>query len=283
MKTDLVITYVNNKDELWRKKFIDYCFSHKQPALIAKIYNNRYNGTNWIKYQLKLVEENMKFIDKIYLVVSNKEQVNGLSLPTNTIVVTHDKIIPQRFLPTFNSTTIEMFLPLINGLNEQFIYANDDMLPLKPLRESDFFENGKVKINLAEEKFDVCLSQFKWQCFNNCFLIRNTLKTKGSNTLIRPIHSMTPMLKSHCLEIFCLERENIYKRVSVFRNEYNYNQYLFAIYEFYKYGVLPSKIDFLYTEFKEEFELNHDIICVNEERDMENVKKFLEKLKRICV
>ena len=37
------------------------------------------------------------------------------------------QFIPNNFLPTFNSCTIEMFIGNIKGLSEYFIYGNDDM------------------------------------------------------------------------------------------------------------------------------------------------------------
>ena len=53
----------------------------------------------------------------------------------------HERIIPNELLPTFNSTTIEMYLHRIPDLAEQFIYSNDDMFPIRPLQISDFFKD----------------------------------------------------------------------------------------------------------------------------------------------
>ena len=47
-----------------------------------------------------------------------------------------------------------MFLWNIPNLSEYFIYANDDMLPTKGMKPSDFFENGK-KIKIKLEKRDL--------------------------------------------------------------------------------------------------------------------------------
>ena len=55
----------------------------------------------------------------------------------NVNIVLHEMIIPQDLLPTFNSTTIEMFLPLIPDLAEHFIYGNDDIFVLKPTQPTD--------------------------------------------------------------------------------------------------------------------------------------------------
>ena len=48
-------------------------------------------------------------------------------------IVCHEDFIPQKFLPTFNSHTIEWNFHRIPGLTEQFVYFNDDMFLLKPV------------------------------------------------------------------------------------------------------------------------------------------------------
>ena len=284
---DLVITYVNNNDEIWKKSFIDYCVSHNKRNYIVKMINERYSGVNWVKYQLKLVKKNMPFVRKVFLVVSNKEQVKYLELQDNVEIITHDKFIPLQHLPTFNSTTIELFLPLIKDLSERFIYANDDMLPIKELNESDFFDNNKVKINWLKEEFNPCDTKFKYQCNNNIVYLKQLLGKPYNQKIdngyfIRPIHSMTPMFKSHCLELYNPLYQMYRKYISAFRNEYNINQYVYPLYEELRYGTLPSEIDFLYTEFKEQVDMNHQIICVNLERNKENVDLFISELNKLC-
>lgn len=37
MEIDLVISYVNNNDEIWRKTFIDYCVQINARQLIGKM------------------------------------------------------------------------------------------------------------------------------------------------------------------------------------------------------------------------------------------------------
>ena len=70
--------------------------------------------------------------------------------------------------------------------------------------------------------------------------------------------------------------------IRAFRTIYQYNQYIYPLYEHWKYGTLPSEIDFLYTELDKEFDLNHQIVCVNMEKDNEHVKKFKEEIRKIC-
>ena len=52
----------------------------------------------------------MPWIRNLYLIVSNKEQVPAWVNQENVKIVLHEDIIPAQFLPTFNSTAIEMFI-----------------------------------------------------------------------------------------------------------------------------------------------------------------------------
>lgn len=78
-------------------------------------------------------------------------------------VILHKEIIPKNLLPTFNSTTIEMFLHKIPGLAEHFIYSNDDMIAINNSNAVDFFtEDGKP---IYDKKYYPCGSSiFKRHC-----------------------------------------------------------------------------------------------------------------------
>ena len=144
METDIVVAYVDNTDKVWLKTYIEYCERTNNRIKIGNLHSSRYEDIGLINYQLKLIEKNMPWIKNIFLLVSNKEQIpQGISDKVKPIL--HEQFIPLKFLPTFNSTTIEMFLWNIPNLSEHFIYANDDMLPTKPMLETDFFENGNSK------------------------------------------------------------------------------------------------------------------------------------------
>lgn len=101
----------------------------------------------------------MKFIHNVYLVVATGSQVPEWVHSTDIKVVFHRDIIPEKYLPTFNSTTIEMFLCKIKGLSEHFIYFNDDMFPVKEHIIRDFFIDGKPVYELVKRK--TCTNSFR--------------------------------------------------------------------------------------------------------------------------
>lgn len=281
-KIDIVIPYIDNTDKLWQKIYIDYCNKHNLREKIIDLHTDRYEDIGLINYQLKLINKNMPWINKIYLLLMNQGQ-EPKNLPSNVEIVYHGKFIPQRHLPTFNSTTIEMYLWNIPNLSEYFIYANDDMLPMKPLKPSDFFtEDGKIKIEWWNEDIRKCSTLFRIQCITSQRLMFGKLnKPTDNNLYIRPAHSFTPMIKSHCKQAYDLGKEYIEKHIRAFRTTYQVNQYIYPLFEKAVYGTCDSEIDFLYTQCKEELDLDHDIVCINVvPRNKE--KEVIERLKKLC-
>ena len=278
---DFVVPYVNNNDPIWRNNFVKFCSQNNLKDKIVDMIGSRYGGITFIYDQLKLVNKNMPWVNKIYLLLSNKEQVIPSLLPPNVEIVLHEEFIPYAFLPTFNSTTIEMFLWNIPKLSEHFIYANDDMLPIGKLQPTDFFENDKIKISWREDTFTPNMNQYAYQCQNGVVAITKALK-KPYTYLYRPLHSFTPMIRANCKKAFDLIKGEIIPHIRAFRTMYQYNQYIYPLYEFYTNGTLPSEIDFCYTELDKEFDFNHQIICVNCENVEEYINKYKEGIKKLC-
>lgn len=281
-KIDFCIAYVNNQDEVWRETYIDYCKKHNLHERIVDLLGSRYGGLTFIYDQIKLANKNMPWINKIYLLLSNKEQIIQALLPSNVEIVLHEDFIPYQFLPTFNSTTIEMFLWNIPNISEKFIYANDDMLPTDKLEPKDFFEEDKIKIKWREETFYQNSSMYAYQCKNNCVSICKKLGIKWNGNMLRPVHSFTPIIKSHAKESFKLLQDLIINHIKAFRTQYQHNQYIYPLYEYYKFGTLDSNIDFCYTELNEDFDLNHQIVCVNCENKKEYIEKYKSEIKKLC-
>lgn len=280
---DFVVPYVNNKDQVWRNTYIDYCKSHRLNQKIVELLGQRYGGLTFIYYQLQLVNKNMPWINKIYLLLSNEEQVDKTKLPSNVEIVYHKNFIWNQYLPTFNSTTIEMFLWNIPRLSEHFIYANDDMLPIKPLKPSDFFEDDKIKIEWRDEQFLLNMSMYAYQCHNNCISVNRVFGRKyPADKMLRPVHSFTPMIKSHCKIAFDLLKPFVLSHIRAFRTEYQHNQYIYPLYEYYRYGTLESDIDFHYTELNKDFNFDHQIICVNAEKKKQYIDQFISEIKLLC-
>ena len=289
-KIDIVIPYVNNQDQKWRKTYLDYAQKHGYYGKMASMGGARYtNEIDLIYYQLQLVNKNMPFINKIFLLLSNIEQIKKELLPNNVEIVLHEQFIPYKYLPTFNSCTIEMFLWNIKGLSEKFIYANDDMLPIKPLKASDFFYYNKIKMNYKSDTLLPTSTQFKKQCYNSYNVIKDIYHEKDNDKeFYYPEHTMTPMFLSDCKECFELIKDKVLPQIRAFRNDYQHNQYIYPLYECFYKGHNKSNIEFYYTHLEEDSEYllkmleNAQIICVNYVKDLKNANILERFLRELC-
>lgn len=219
-KMDCVICFVNGLDPLWQQ---DYQKVSREPVL-AK----RYRDWNTLPYLLRGIEKHMPFIDRVFLVVARESQVPEWADRSRLQVVLHSEIIPAAYLPTFNSTTIEMFLHRIPGLSEQFIYFNDDIFPVMDSAPEDFFPDGKAATGFARHLWAGNL--FKRQTRASYRLACKALGIRPGPTYLRPQHTCTPMLRSGCEEVFKRVSPQILASLTPFREKHNVSQYLFTDY-----------------------------------------------------
>ena len=220
---DAVITYVDGNDPVWRKSFAQ--------AVGVPAIEKRYRDWGTLVYLVRGIRRYMPFIRKIFLVVSGESQVPSWVSGSDVRVVLHSEIIPQRFLPVFNSTAIEMFLHRIPGLDEQFVYFNDDMFPVRPTREEEFYVEGKSVIGFRRHFFHFGL--YKQQTYNADLLARKALGMAPGLLFVRPQHTCSPMQKSACEEVYARIGDELDASISPLREKYNVNQYVFLDYLYY--------------------------------------------------
>ena len=136
-KIDFVIIWVDGNDPEWQIEKNKY-LSNKN----IDNRNVRYRDWENLKYWFRGVEKFAPWVNKIHFVtcghLPNQLNKNNLKLD----IVNHKDLIPEEYLPTFNSNTIELNLHKIKGLSEQFVYFNDDMFIVNPTGRKDFFING---------------------------------------------------------------------------------------------------------------------------------------------
>lgn len=230
---DIVITYVDGNDPVWKKDYEKYTN--------VPVMQKRFRDWGTLKYLLRGIEVNMPFIRNVYLVVSHPSQVPDWADTENLKIVLHKDIIPQEYLPTFNCNPIEMHLHRIEGLDEEYLYFNDDMFPVGKCKAEDFFREGKPVIGYYTHLF--ASGMYKKICRNSDRLARKVLGLKASMFFTRPQHICSPMLRSECNELYGKVESEIRKTSSErTRTEDNLNQYLFLDYMNYKGLVIREKI-----------------------------------------
>lgn len=237
-KIDFVFPYVNPDDTAWKKNYNYF------NSAIDKYKNTsvRFRDFSLLKYIFRSIERYAPFIDNVFMIVATEEQVPAYinKAYPKLKIITHDRFIPKEYLPTFNSNTIEMFLPFIPQLSEHFIYSNDDLIFLNPTEWTDFFlQNGNLRI-AYDSVTNSCPTGFRYCCRSTYQAVANLFPKQTANEsnyyFFKQFHgAASPRLLRDCLECFIRLRPKIIESLTQFRNcAENFNQYLFGFYSIFK-------------------------------------------------
>ncbi len=234
-------------------------------------------------------------------------------------VVRHEEFIPEKYLPTFNSHTIELNLHRINGLSEHFVYFNDDTFVTAYVKPEDFFKKGLPCDTFAQDaiffgkdsvghingaiatvinsnfskKEALKKNIFKWYNPKNGF--RNIVKT----TLLMPWpwfpgffyqHTANSFLKSTFNEVWEKEFSVLDNTCrDKFRQQTNVNQWLMKFWQLASGRFIPRhpKLGYCYhlkeSNFQEACNAvsdgKHGVVCINDNVRTENFEDKAERLK----
>ena len=142
-RVDIVITWVNGEDPSWRSLKNKYR-QEKDPGAAIDDSEVRYRDWGLLPYLLRGISKFAPWAGKIFLVTADQKPdflagylEKGIS--DKLVLVSHRDFIPEEYLPTFSSRTIELNFHRIPGLSERFVYFNDDVLLTAPTVLDDFF------------------------------------------------------------------------------------------------------------------------------------------------
>jgi hypothetical protein len=149
---DAVITWVDGNDPKHRQKMESY-FKNKD-LLNSKAVRMRFDQVNEIEFSVKSLLKYAKFVRNIFIVTDNhipnflKDKKKAAVQFPNVFIVDHQIIFEgyHKYLPTFNSMSIESLLYRIPKLSEHFIYLNDDFFLINETKSSDFFVDNKTVV-----------------------------------------------------------------------------------------------------------------------------------------
>ena len=222
---DVVITYVNCNEN-----FIQEYEKYVQKELEVE----RYRSYDTLDLQIKLIRKYLPFVKNIFVIVSNKEQIEGIDT-SDAIIITHEDIIPSKYLPCFNSCTIEMFFHKIPNLSEEFIYFNDDVFPIDYLKPTDFFIYHKPLYNPKTYTLEKDNDKLYLFNLNNSTVLAAKILRKENDykdKYIKYAHSTIPLLKSSYELTWQFERNQILASLTRTRHRKNYNTTLFNNYNY---------------------------------------------------
>ena len=138
---DFVVSWVDGSDKEWQDEKKKYSINQEE----EDNGEARYRDWDQLKYWFRAVEKYAPWVRKIHFVTyghlpkwlnTNHEKIN---------IVAHEDYIPGKYLPTFNSSVIELVFDRIQGLSEHFVYFNDDMYLNKAAKKEDFFSGEYPK------------------------------------------------------------------------------------------------------------------------------------------
>ena len=270
-KIDFVVPWVDSSDPAWIELYNQY-----RPD---KPITDRGRFRNWdiFRYWFRAVEQYAPWVNKVFLVTNGTfpKWINP-ECP-KLVLVNHKDYIPEKFLPTFNSVTIELNMDKIPGLSEHFVYFNDDFYLNAPVRPEDYFRDG-LPCDCNEEtlfinpwydpldRFNIKITIFCDMALVNSHFNRwNTVKQAprkwfgphlwGKSFLsslmqtgmenfefFRWRHWEQPMLKSVIQEVWEKEPKIMEESCSRFRKEVTLNQYIFRYWQFASNRFCPTKM-----------------------------------------
>ena len=287
--TDVVITYVNCDDPVWRASFEGAAQRLSSTYAVPNIDGARYRDFGTLPLLVGGIRRFMPFVRNIYIVVSGETQVEDEV--DGVTWVFHRDIIPEALLPTFNSTCIELFLYRIKGLAEQFIYFNDDMFPVGLMAEEDFYVSGKPR--LAVKRLDAPrYNMYSYHMVNGMNLAADIPGTRARDVRLRFGHSATPMLRSTWETLWGAKGYNLTASCSPFRSIKNINQEVSTFYDYLSGNYAPSSRKCVYatafqvqTNTYEPIADDCQLICVNDTKQClfsdgaaSRIREFIVKL-----
>lgn len=140
---DVILPWVDAADPEWSE------LRQKYSLKIENIQKNstsitRFESWDNLKYIFRGIEKCMPWVNNIFFVTYG-HLPSFLNLECSKLhIINHKDYIPEKYLPTFNSNTIEINYHRIEKLSENFILFNDDLFPLQPIKESYYFKNNCV-------------------------------------------------------------------------------------------------------------------------------------------
>ena len=141
---DFVVLWVDGNDPEWRAEKAKY-----SPSIEIADAEERYREWGLLPFWFRGVEKFAPWVRKVHFVTwGHLPKWLNIKAP-KLHIVRHEDYIPDKYLPVFNSSAIEVGIHRIPDLADKFVFFNDDMYLIKPFLPTDFFVGDKVVDMLA--------------------------------------------------------------------------------------------------------------------------------------
>ena len=171
---DIVVLWVDGKDPEWIKEFNRYSTDTKKEGIDSR--EERYRDYGLLKYWFRGVEKYTPWINKIHFVTCGQKPDWLDESNPKLRLVNHRDFIPAEYLPTFQGRPIELNLHRIKDLSEHFVYFNDDLFLLRPVKSDFYFKKGLpvISCDLGIPRW-LSYSNIGRIIINNCGVLKQNL------------------------------------------------------------------------------------------------------------
>lgn len=270
---DYVVPMVFTDDKQWQEAWSKFS---GEPASSIRVFP-RWRSWGTEELLVKCITAFMPWVRYIHILLFDDSQVQPWMEDNPKVkVVFHRDFIPEEYRPCFVSRTIEMFIKDIPNLSEQFIYGNDDMYPIAPLKPTDFFRKGKPCQHMDESVYirsPYVVNIFMEACVKGLNMVARDFGKEFDETYLYEGHSINAILKSTCKTIWSNHEEEILGSIYPERTKDGLNQYIYPYYQ----HLSGNYVD--YTPHREIVSLSNtpdevrdafksaQVVCVNDNDD----------------
>lgn len=265
MQIDFVVTWVDMNDPKWQRDFSKY--SGKIDNSKNELSIARFRDYGLLKYWFRGIEKFTPWVRNIHFVTCGQKPDWLNADHPKLRLVSHEDYIPQEFLPSFNSSVLEIYLHKIPGIADHFVYFNDDFFPINHIPQERFFENGLPKdiaafrMNLGMSLWNKCLrnniriinkrfdkkevmarDHDKWfyEDYGSRGRLTRLLSSYDKFITLRTPHNAQPYLKSTFEEVWDYVGENLREMSkNKFRSPQDFTQELFRTWQICQSNFLP--------------------------------------------
>jgi len=252
----------------------------------------RYRSWGTEELLIRCVRKFMPWVRHIFILLARDSQVQPWMVEAceslGARIVFHRDFIPEKYLPTFNSRAMEMFLHRIPGLSERFLYGNDDMIPLSPLAEEDFFVGEWPCQHMYMKDYPADPNNFQMACMHGLNFVARHWHQQFKTKWLKNGHSIAPYKRSTCLELWKEGKKEIQDSITPFRRSNNFNQYIYAWYQHFSRKYIDRLPPHAYHSVKDPLsDILADIerpdcgvVCINDHEAVEDITQIAEAVKK---
>lgn len=240
-KIDMVYLWCNgNESEFVKRKSYYASLENGENINESESFGNkRFYDNEELRYSLRSLEQHAPWINHIFI-VTDRQVPKWLNTNYERIsIIDHSQIMPLSNIPCFNSSVIERYIGFIPGLQEHFLYGNDDTFFGENVSKDFFYENGRPIVRLKYfrnvkknytynelERFDP--SDFFEKSVINAWKILSKYNKLKDVPFLEPHHNIDAFTKSDYLNTFFKYKADLDKSISRFRSVNDIQRVLFC-------------------------------------------------------